>query len=263
MKKFFLMFFLAISFISCDFFFSEKKYPVIKYENSPQAFFVNFFEKETEGCSKSDKNNSDCSYVSYKFVESDAKTDFSKKFNDFILKRNINLLSFSDTQQLKPTLEEQAEVFLKEANQYEEPLYYEAFLEDTILLENKKLVSLKTNAYTFTGGAHGYGFTEYTNFKPNGEIYKFSELITNVEELNKVAKGYFMQKYNLTNEDISQKDGSFWFENQEFHLPQNVGFCKDSIYFHYNEYEIAPYASGDFSISIPLKEVQQWTILNN
>ena len=51
---------------------------------------------------------------------------------------------------------------------------------------------------------------------------------------------------------MSYQDAGFDFLGENFILPANYAFKGDSILLHYNHYEIAPYAAGQFDVAVPL-----------
>ena len=105
----------------------------------------------------------------------------------------------------------------------------------------------------FTGGAHGYGSTSFFNFDPGtGETYEHRDLFT--ADFVRFAESSFRDRYDIPEGDPINSTG-FWFENDTFHLPINIGITKEKVILIYNSYEIASYADGDFRFEFPLEEV--------
>ena len=48
------------------------------------------------------------------------------------------------------------------------------------------------------------------------------------------------------------------FENDEFYLPNNIGFTKNGLQLIYNQYEVASYADGPMSITLPYAEIRNY-----
>lgn len=46
------------------------------------------------------------------------------------------------------------------------------------------------------------------------------------------------------------------FEENSFHLPASIGLTQNELILHYNPYEIASYADGPKTISIPIEELK-------
>ena len=49
-----------------------------------------------------------------------------------------------------------------------------------------------------------------------------------------------------------------FFENDEFHLPANIGFREDKLILTYNPYEIAAYVEGQKTYEYDLDEVSEY-----
>ena len=47
----------------------------------------------------------------------------------------------------------------------------------------------------------------------------------------------------------------FWFPEEGFALPDNVGVVADSLLFHWDAYEIAPYSMGPIDVIVPAEEI--------
>lgn len=205
----------------------------------------------------------ECAVVSLNYIECKKPLGFAEKFNDTVRKRIFRLLEADF--ELSKDINSAIDAFLGdyEFNKkiYPEMASYELSLWDTISFENKKIVCLKSSAYKFTAGAHGYASTSYFNFKPSGDCYTLDELFTDKGNFIKTAERYFRESQNITGKSIN--DYGFWFEDDVFNLPQNIGFEKDSLVLHYNSYEIAPYAMGETIVKIPTKEVKQYISIFN
>ena len=122
--------------------------------------------------------------------------------------------------------------------------------------EDPYMITLKMDAYTYTGGAHGYGFTRYLNFdKEKGSEMEAWQLFKNQADFERFAEGKFRVQEQIP-KDQSINSTGFMFEQDSFHLPENIGFTWEGVTLHYNQYEVASYADGPIEVTIPYNEMQ-------
>ena len=188
--------------------------------------------------------------------------DINNKRIEEFLRQSIDYQD--DNQFEKP--KELAENFIKnyqetsqEFSEYELP--WEATVTGKVMFMNPKIISMQFNTNMFTGGAHGYSSVNYLNFDAEtGENLKENELFNS--EFLSFAEKDFRKKQRIPQGSNINSTGMF-FENDQFHLPQNIGITKDTVILHYNAYEIAPYAAGNFVMKYPKNEIQQYFKENN
>lgn len=120
---------------------------------------------------------------------------------------------------------------------------------------SENLVSIALAYYLYTGGAHGYGGTNYLNFDvKTGERLTEKTLIKNLGGFLKYSDNKFREVYKIP-KDSSINSTGFWFENDTFYLPENIGFTDKEVVLIYNQYEIASYAEGPIQLNFPKEEV--------
>lgn len=127
-----------------------------------------------------------------------------------------------------------------------------------IVMNENNVFSFTSVQYQFTGGAHGMTYFINYNFDAtSGKQITFDQLFNpgKKESLRQRAEKYFRSKNNLGPNDNLEEEG-FWFENNRFALNENFLLEKDSLSFMYNQYEIAPYAFGQFEIKIPYSDIK-------
>ena len=78
-----------------------------------------------------------------------------------------------------------------------------------------------------------------------------TSIVNDMQEFTARAEAAFREAYNLE-DNINYKDVGFDFLGNKFNLPANYAFLGDSIRLHYNSYEIASYAMGEFEITVPI-----------
>lgn len=144
-----------------------------------------------------------------------------------------------------------------EASATEFPEYdipWEASVEGKLVHQSPEVISIEYELALFTGGAHGYSSVSYLNFDPEtGEKFSSADLFT--PEFKSFAEDLFRKKNDIPKEQNINSTG-FFFEEDQFQLPQNIGFFKNKIVLRYNPYEVASYAEGRIDLEIPIKDAR-------
>ncbi|MDO4228341.1 MAG: DUF3298 domain-containing protein [Capnocytophaga sp.] len=188
---------------------------------------------------------------------------FADNFNKEIETQVVNFLLSNQTDSLDVTgvtVEQGLESFMKDYNNlhqyFPEIAAYELILNDSISFQNEKIISVVSSRYSYTGGAHGISSSVLLNFDvSNGELIGNDKLFTDLSKVLQVAENQFKKEQNI-NPSESLNEKGFWFDDDKFHLPQNVGFSDKYLILYYNPYEIAPYVAGSFEVKIPIDEVK-------
>ncbi len=202
-----------------------------------------------------------CAEVTLNYVvvsgNGEASSKINKRINEFIIQ---SLYISDDSLKIPKTIPEAIidfiETYKKDKVAFTEISPYFAEISVNDLYVSPNILSVEMNTYLYTGGAHGYEATTYTNFDAQtGEILPFDNLVTNKKEFLALAEKTF-RKENEIPEGASINATGFWFENDEFYLPQSFGITSEKIIFVYNQYEIASYAAGPIVLSIPRLEAE-------
>ena len=145
--------------------------------------------------------------------------------------------------------------------EFPESVKWEVTIDGSILSRHKEMICIQLDSYMFTGGAHGYNATNFINFnlKSGDELYP-SDLIKDINKFALIAEKIFRKQENIPLDKNINSTG-FMFENDQFHLPENIGFTENEIILIYNQYEVASYADGQKTIEIPLSQIKE--LLNN
>jgi len=107
--------------------------------------------------------------------------------------------------------------------------------------------------YVFLGGAHGSTTVEYFQVdKETGKKLVLKDFIANKSKLDRLAERYFRQQNEIPMEGTLIENGF----DSEFSCNDNFYFKGDSLYFFYNQYEIACYAMGSFEFGIPVRDLK-------
>jgi hypothetical protein len=134
--------------------------------------------------------------------------------------------------------------------------YFKASVHVSLLTDT--LVSLKSSAEFFTGGAHGGYGTYFINIRPStGETVTLDNIFRSgyEESLRAIGENVFRKSLNLTDSASLAEEG-FEFPQDKFELNDNFGLSKDGILFVFNIYEIAPYVLGAQEILIPYDKIK-------
>lgn len=216
-------------------------------------------KKAGENCDTADY---DCTIISLEIVKAKGPQEIADKINQTIEKQVISTVS-SEEDPKAHNLEALTESFIsdykKAVESFSNEPPWEAYLNTSIYRQDEQLLSIGITTEIFSGGAHGYKNLSFLNFDPEtGEQLSWKDIFTS--EFKKYVEQRFRKEHNIPAEDNINSTG-FWFENEAFHLPANIGFTEEEVILIYNSYEIAPYADGDFYMEISMEEVKPF--LNN
>jgi len=133
----------------------------------------------------------------------------------------------------------------------EEVEFYEVLGNYEVMLNEKGLLSILFNLYTYINKA-AHGYTSYGSITANiqtGKVYSFSDLfnpkIYYVGFLNEIAQEY-IKTNNITL--INKYNGIT--PNQQYYL------TPDKLVLYYQVYEYTPYYYGLFKIEIPYEKIR-------
>ncbi|WP_298542207.1 DUF3298 and DUF4163 domain-containing protein [uncultured Aquimarina sp.] len=209
-----------------------------------------------------DCQTTNCVITEILLVESITESKVSKSINRVIEKAACGVLNFEDDASLD-TIEKALQNFntsyqeiLKEFP--EEIIPYEASIYSDVSFQNSDILSIVIDSYLFTGGAHGSGNTRYLNMDlKTGKLIENKKLLNNYDEFSSFAEKAFRKTYEIP-EDASINSTGFFFENETFILPTNIGITDDHLILWYNQYEIASYAEGPIELKFNKKEVSNF-----
>lgn len=228
-------------------------------ENKKKVDLPLRFEKERiikKAGQNCDTAEYDCSIISLEIVKAKG-AEVSEDINEKLEEHVIQLIS-SEEDPETTNLEQLSENFINDykeaAESFSEEPPWEAYLNENVYLKSDDLVSIGITAEIFSGGAHGYKTLTFLNFNPKtGEKYSAEDLFKS--EFTAFVEERFRREHNIPAEENINSTG-FWFKDDNFHLPENIGFEEDKVILVYNSYEIAPYAAGDIYMEIPMEEVR-------
>jgi len=122
------------------------------------------------------------------------------------------------------------------------------YTEYEAVINDNKTMSISVIYYQFTGGAHGSAYKETVNLDlANEKELLFKDLFDTSADYKQVLTDELLKKMN-EKKDILFPDAMSGFkasDDLKFYLTD------EAIVFYFNQYEIAPYASGIVEFSIP------------
>jgi len=207
---------------------------------------------------KNCKKSNDCTYfnLSYQVVNSGkAKSIINKAIQDSLLSA-VNFWPDMNA----TTFKQAASNFIAE---YDSSLSQQnngaPWMMDTKARVNsngKNVLSYSVDQVIYTGGAHPNSYVTYYNFdKATGNQLTLKDVLGSGFEtaLNKVIDADFRKMKGLSATDNLQEK-AYLFENKITYTT-NFAVEKKGLRFFYNNYEIAPYATGQTNLFIPWKDL--------
>lgn len=210
----------------------------------------------------SNKACDDCPKIDIAIPRVLDETILSNKINNALEEEIILLLSFDEEQEITSI----ADAITSFTNSFkelkskfpDETVGWEASVESNISYEDNDMLTLEFNAYSFTGGAHGYGSTSFLNFDKRKAVeLETWELFEDLEGFLKFAEIKFRIQEDIPQDDNINATG-FMFDRDAFHLSENVGYTAEGITLIYNQYEVASYADGPIILALPYAEVNKY-----
>lgn len=133
-------------------------------------------------------------------------------------------------------------------------LIWEAQVDAKVVFENERLVTVEFKSFSYTGGAHGYEKTVFLSFdKKKGKELENWQLFKDYEGFEKLVETKFRKQENIP-EAAQINDTGFMFNQNQFHLSENMGFTKKGVQLVYNSYEVASYADGPIILTITFEK---------
>lgn len=207
-----------------------------------------------------DPEEENCAYISINIPWVENAGSRNKKINQHIEHHVINLIDYQEEnnqnslESLSQNFIDNYEISATEFPEYNIP--WEASVEGRVLQNLPHLISIEFNLALFTGGAHGFISTSYLNIDPKtGELFSNDDLFT--QDFISYAEKIFRKKHEIPVDQTINSTGYF-FENDSFHLPQNIGFLNNKVILRYNAYEVASYSEGGIQLEIPTKDVEDF-----
>jgi hypothetical protein len=140
----------------------------------------------------------------------------------------------------------------------EDMIGWEGKVKGSIDYQSDKVLNIKLNHYTFTGGAHGYEGNTSLLFNPEtGKILKYSDIFNDEAAFKAFAEKKFRAKFKIPEGKNINATG-LMFENDTFGLPLNIFFRENGLLLYYNTYEVASHVEQQKELLLPYSEIEQF-----
>jgi hypothetical protein len=135
---------------------------------------------------------------------------------------------------------------------------WEIKISTKVLYQDDHVISIQGSNENYMGGAHGNHWKNILNFDTKtGKNLSQKDIITNQPEFLKVAESWFRKTREIPAGADLEKEG-YLFTNNQFKLPENIGFTENGLLLVYNPYEAGPYSMGEIKYTIPINEVKDF-----
>lgn len=125
--------------------------------------------------------------------------------------------------------------------------------------QKEKLATFAIRYYSYTGGAHGLGGSEYlTVDMTTHKVLTLSDIIDQkkLPEVKELLWSFYTDYGRIKDEDAFTK-------KTDFDVSKNFYLAHDGIHFIYHVYEIASYAEGEQDLVIPWVWLQRENLLTS
>ena len=126
-----------------------------------------------------------------------------------------------------------------------------------ILMNGSHILSFYIDHYAFTGGAHGLQTREFTVVSLwTGKEIQLKDIFKEGSEerlITLISDKIHLMNHMPTNQSL--KDAGFFTDTIK--PSENFYLTREGIGFYYNQYDIAPYASGNIDIFLPYSELKE------
>lgn len=123
------------------------------------------------------------------------------------------------------------------------------------------LSTLKIDDVRYEGGAHGMANTFYQSFDPaSGARLRLGDIAdrAGLDSLRLLGEAAFRAERGVSADSTLESANFFVWDDTGFLLSENFGVMRSGLVFHYNAYDVAPYASGPTTITLPWAAVSRF-----
>ena len=129
----------------------------------------------------------------------------------------------------------------------------------TFVGQKEKLANFAIRYYSYTGGAHGLGGSEYLTIDmTTHKVLTLSDIIEQkkLPEVKELLWSFYTDSGRIKDEEAFTK-------KTDFDVSKNFYLAHDGIHFIYHVYEIASYAEGEQDLVIPWVWLQRENLLTS
>ena len=149
--------------------------------------------------------------------------------------------------------------FVNDFTDYQIP--WEATVDGKVIYQSDAVICIEINHYSFTGGAHGNGgLQSLIADAKTGKMIPNNKLFKNTNEFKAFAEKEFRNTYKIPEKGSINQTG-MQFEDEQFHLPQNIFFTDKGLLLYYNQYEIAAYVDGTKQLLFPYEKIIDYLLI--
>ena len=225
---------------------------------SPLQFETKSFEKLVPGCGDRSRREQPCMTFRIRWAEVAAAPDAAVR-----TKINAGIRARLQPKDAPVGFEAEAaavaEEFQRFHNQFPTSgITYFVRRSAAVGFSNSHLLSVEINDEDFKGGAHPNTHRDYLNLDPaTGESVVLASLLVpdGMAKLAVLAEARFRAVKQIV-ASTKLSEAGYNFADDKFVLSKTWGINTTGLVFHYNDYEIAPFASGPTTIEIPWSEVR-------
>lgn len=156
-----------------------------------------------------------------------------------------------------------AERFIQEYEAFQDsfpmPRTWTSETESQVVHLTPNYLGLKTHHYSYTGGAHGVYWIMFAHYWLHDQQDLYLQDIIQPDQMDafvEVAAEYFWAQERVNQSDMQPE--LYFFEDMQFHVPDNFQFERDSLMFLYNIYEIKPYVYGHTEFRVPYSAIDTY-----
>lgn len=148
--------------------------------------------------------------------------------------------------------------FAKEEGYEPRDIDYEYVINTEVHYGNHRdIIGHFINMYQYTGGAHGGTFITCRNYRlEDGSVITLDDYFKPgyEEVLIPILEKKLLEYAECNSRDELDEHG--YFSNEPMFVSENFEIRQDTIDFIYNQYDIAPYAMGITTLSVPNDEIR-------
>lgn len=129
-----------------------------------------------------------------------------------------------------------------------------------VLAETLGVVSFAASEFLYQGGAHSMSTVRLVNIDADrGHTLRFGDLFREEsrDSLSAALEPLFREARGIA-ADSSLRNMGFAFEDDRFHAGDNLAVTADGVRWHFNPYEIAPYAWGPTDFVAPFEMLREF-----
>lgn len=185
-----------------------------------------------------------------KLTEVDLKIPVVSGLKDLNLQKKINYMFEKDAMSFKNEIEEMAKEYSEDCKKYDISMSaYSAVINYKVLSKDNNLLSMYVDYYQYTGGAHGNTVRKSYNIDLNtGKVLDLKDIFKGNLDYKSIIDKAIKNEISKNPAAYFSEDCKGILDNQCFAIENG------NLVIYFQQYEIAPYASGIPQFNIPLSD---------